>query len=284
MLNINLPGFTLVLLSALSTHCLAADPIALRWSQVSQPTLTTSPQSIGTYTSGCISGAVLVPATGMGYQIMRPSRKRAFGHPELKNFIVNLGQTASHQNLGNILIGDLGQARGGPTVSGHRSHQTGLDVDIWFLSSQHANTHTLSYDERESWTAPSVLLKNTIYLDPRQWSKTNESVLAAAASRPEVDRIFVNRSIKRELCMKYYKEDWLRKIRPWWHHDDHFHVRLKCPVGNPNCQIQEALPAGNGCDAGLAWWFTEEAKHPTPSPILTKPAELPKLCEAVLHQ
>jgi len=284
MLNINLPGFTLVLLSALSTHCLAADPIALRWSQVSQPTLTTSPQSIGTYTSGCISGAVLVPATGMGYQIMRPSRKRAFGHPELKNFIVNLGQTASHQNLGNILIGDLGQARGGPTVSGHRSHQTGLDVDIWFLSSQHANTHTLSYDERESWSAPSVLLKNTIYLDPRQWSKTNESVLAAAASRPEVDRIFVNPSIKRELCMKYYKEDWLRKIRPWWHHDDHFHVRLKCPVGNPNCQTQEALPAGNGCDAGLAWWFTEEAKHPTPSPILTKPAELPKLCEAVLHQ
>jgi len=24
----------------------------------------------------------------------------------------------------------LGQPRGGPTLSGHRSHQTGLDVDI----------------------------------------------------------------------------------------------------------------------------------------------------------
>ena len=159
-----------------------------------------------------------------------------------------------------------------------------LDVDIWYLLSNHANTHPLSIDERENWSPPSVLLKNTNFLDPRHWSDINEKILAAAASMPEVDRIFVNASVKKELCWHYYNEDWLRKIRPWWHHDDHFHVRLKCPVANLNCQSQEPLPKGNGCDSELNWWFSYEAKHPTPNTLITKPATLPKLCEEILKQ
>jgi len=44
------------------------------------------------------------------------------------------------------------------------------------------------------------------------------------------------------------------------------------------------LPQGDGCDAGLDWWFSEEAKHPSPS--ITPPAELklPSLCESVLKE
>ena len=283
MLKTKRSYLSLLLLGLITQHC-QADAIAQRWAQVTHPTQNNIAQSIGTYSSGCISGAVSVPANGIGYQIMRPSRKRAYGHPALRDFILNLGQTAQNQHLGTLLIGDLGQPRGGPTISGHKSHQTGLDVDIWFLLSSHAITHTLTYDERESWAAPSVLIKNTDYLDPRQWSQTHEKILATAASLPEVDRIFVNPSIKKELCWHYNKETWLRKIRPWWHHDDHFHVRLKCPNGNQNCQAQEPLPAGNGCDAGLDWWFTNEAKKPAPNKLLTKPSELPALCETVLRQ
>ncbi len=277
------PFFFLIFLNCLSLNA-SADLVAQRWAQVNKPTQTTKTQSIGTYTSGCIDGAVVLPANGIGYQVMRPSRNRAYGHPDLKNFIIKLGQTSTNQHWGSLLIGDLGQARGGPTISGHRSHQTGLDVDIWFLLSNHANSHQLSNDEREHWSAPSVLLKDTDYLDPRHWSDTNEKILAAAASMPEVDRIFVNPSIKKELCWHYYKEDWVRKIRPWWHHDDHFHVRLKCPVDNTNCQSQESLPKGNGCDSELDWWFSYEAKHPTPNKLITKPVALPKLCTDVLKK
>ncbi len=135
--------FTGILLAGFFSECLATS-LAQKWSMVTRPTTGGIAQSIGTYNAGCISGAVSVPANGTGYQMMRLSRKRSYGHPDLKQFIEKLGQTASSQHWGTLLIGDLGQPRGGPTLSGHRSHQSGLDVDIWFLLSKQAASRTLA--------------------------------------------------------------------------------------------------------------------------------------------
>ena len=254
------------------------------WALVTEPLqIGENAQSIGSYTAGCVSGAVALPINGLGYQAMRLSRNRLYGHPNLKKFIENLGQTIAAQGLGTLLVGDLGQARGGPALSGHRSHQTGLDVDIWFLLSEQAQHRFLTVNERESWSAPSVLSDGSSSLDYRQWSRANERVLEAAARMPEVDRIFVNPSVKRELCLSAERRDWLRKIRPWWKHDDHFHVRLKCPTDSPYCVNQEPLPAGEGCDAGLAWWFSDEATKPATKPAPYQAPELPKLCSALLE-
>ena len=282
MLKIKTPFFISILL-ALSSDCIAT-ALAQEWAMVTQPTHDTLAQSIGNYNAGCISGAVSLPIDGVGYQVMRLSRKRYYGHPNLKQFIEKLGQNADNQNLGSLLIGDLGQPRGGPTLSGHRSHQTGLDVDIWFLLSTNASSARLSFNERETLGAPSMLKTQSDSIDLTKWSKANEKILELAAQQPEVDRIFVNPSIKRELCTHLANKDWLKKIRPWWQHEDHFHVRLKCPNGNAFCQGQEPLPVGNGCDSGLAWWFSEEAKHPSKPQAPPKPLELPKLCNNVLNQ
>jgi penicillin-insensitive murein DD-endopeptidase len=100
---------------------------------------------------------------------------------------------------------------------------------------------------------------------------------------PEVDRIFVNAAIKKELCQSKSSHDWLQKIRPWYKHDDHFHVRLKCPTGDRFCEKQEPVPAGDGCGADLAWWFSYEAKHPTPKPPAPK-IPLPNECNSVLYE
>lgn len=262
-----------------------AGVVAQRWAKITQPTYGAA-QSIGSYTAGCLSGAASLPIDGTGYQVMRLSRKRFYGHPTLISFIENLGHNAYSQQLGTILVGDLGQPRGGPTVSGHRSHTSGLDVDMWFLLSPEANTRPLSNAEREKWSAPSVLIGHSDDIDLRHWAIANEQILELAANMPEVDRIFVNPSIKRHLCNQAGgKRDWLRKIRPWYKHDDHFHVRLKCPTDSKECQSQDPLPQGDGCDAKLAWWFTAEAKNPPPSPI-TEPVEpiLPIACDAVLKQ
>ena len=53
---------------------------------------------------------------------------------------------------------------------------------------------------------------------------------------------------------------WLARVRPWWSHHDHFHVRLKCPGDSPLCQSQDPLPADAGCGAALAWWFSDDAQ------------------------
>lgn len=283
MLKIKALFFTGILLSGLLSECLAKST-AQHWSMVTQPTKSSTAQSIGTYNAGCISGAVSVPANGTGYQMMRLSRNRSYGHPALRQFIERLGQTAARQHLGELLIGDLGQPRGGPTLSGHRSHQTGLDVDIWFLLSKQAESRILAFNERETWSAPSVLAAQSDAIDYSQWSLANEKVLEAAARMPEVDRIFVNPSVKRELCIRYSSHEWLRKIRPWWKHDDHFHVRLKCPKDNYHCQGQAPLPPGDGCGAELNWWFSEEAKHPITPQKPSAPPVLPVLCDSVLKE
>jgi penicillin-insensitive murein endopeptidase len=254
------------------------------WANVTSPKVTAGEaQSIGSYTAGCLSGAAVLPENGTGYQVMRLSRHRYFGHPDLMQFIENLGSTVATGHWGMLLIGDLGQPRGGPTLTGHRSHQTGLDVDIWFLLSPDAAKRSLTPGERESWSAPSVLLGHSDELNPAQWSISNEKILEAAALMPEVDRIFVNASVKRELCKHRLTASALRKIRPWWKHDDHFHVRLKCPDNNRHCKGQEPLPQGTGCDASLDWWFSAEAKAPAKKHEPPKIPVLPVLCDEVLR-
>ncbi|WP_394751734.1 penicillin-insensitive murein endopeptidase [Crenothrix sp.] len=272
-----------LLLGAFSTAALASS--ASDWSNIMQPSKSGDmAQSIGKYDGGCVSGAVTLPMDGTGYQVMRLSRKRYFGHPDLIHFIENFGHAVSDQKLGTLLIGDLGQPRGGPTLSGHRSHQTGLDVDIWFSLPAIAATRKLDINERETLSANSMLISQSDAIDEKQWTAQHEKVLEAASRMPEVDRIFVNPSIKRLLCMRKTPHDWLRKIRPWWKHDDHFHVRLKCPGGSDHCTSQAPLPEDDGCDASLDYWFSAEAKKPkVPSPKPKAP-RLPPLCDSVLNE
>jgi penicillin-insensitive murein endopeptidase len=271
-----------VLLLAVFSAC-SSSPVANKWATVEQAAqIGDSAQSIGSYTAGCLSGAVSLPQNGTGYQVMRLTRGRSYGHPDLIRFIETIAQTTNSQHRGVLLIGDLGQPRGGPTLSGHRSHQTGLDVDIWYLLSQQAASRNLEFNERETWGAPSVLVAESDAINDDQWSMAHEKILETAARRPEVERIFVNPSIKRLLCTRKSSHDWLKKIRPWWGHDDHFHVRLKCPLNNKNCSGQEPPPESDGCDASLAWWFSEEAKKPAPAAKKPEPLTLPPLCDAVL--
>ena len=271
-----------ILLLVIFSEC-SSSPIANNWATIKQAAqISDSAQSIGSYTAGCLSGAVSLPQNGTGYQVMRLTRGRSYGHPDLIRFIENIAQTTSSQHWGVLLIGDLGQPRGGPTPSGHRSHQTGLDVDIWYLLSQQAASRNLEFNERETWGAPSVLVAKSDAINDNQWSSTHEKILEAAARRPEVDRIFVNPSIKRLLCTRKSSHSWLKKIRPWWGHDDHFHVRLKCPLNNKNCTGQESPPESDGCNASLAWWFSEEAKTPTPAAKKPEALALPALCDLVL--
>ena len=92
------------------------------------------------------------------------------------------------------------------------------------------------------------------------WGAAEATVLAAAANNPAVDLIFVSPPIKRYMCRVFTGASWLYRVRPWWGHEDHFHVRLTCPAGSPLCQHQEGLdPADAGCGADLDWWFSAEA-------------------------
>jgi penicillin-insensitive murein endopeptidase len=179
----------------------------------------------------------------------------------------------------------MSQPRGGPMATGHASHQIGLDTDIWFLQMP---PHELSAGDRETMSATSLLVKGKLQVDPGKWNDGYARVLKRAASYPEVARIFVSPAIKQQLCDTVGADrGWLRKLRPWWGHDDHFHVRLSCPAGLAGCENQAAPPAGDGCGAELASWLKPPPpkKEPTvpvkPPPPMTL-ANLPAACAAVL--
>jgi penicillin-insensitive murein endopeptidase len=257
----------------------SANPVQ-RWSVVSSPAPGT-PLVVGSYTAGCMQGALALPPEGLGFQSMRRKRRRFFGHPTLVQYVQQLGRLAAGRGWGVLNIGDMGQARGGPTPTGHQSHQNGLDVDIWFWLAPHAGA--LIAAERETVAAPSMLTPAREALDSHRWSAPHPHLLQAAAEFQVVERIFVHPLIKQELCTQFPGAVWLKKIRPWWGHDDHFHVRLRCPIGEAGCISQEPLPAGTGCDASLAWWFSDEAQLP---PKRTGPLEvrLPGACQAILNK
>lgn len=245
-----------------------------------------APQSHGFYSKGCFGGGVGVAPDGPHWQVMRLSRNRRWGHPAMISLLERLSERAHADGWNGLLIGDVSQPRGGPMVTGHASHQLGLDADIWF---QPMPAQRLSAGQRENVGAQSLLKKGTLTVDERKWTRAHEAVLRDAAQFPEVERIFVHPGVKKKLCDTVAGDRaWLHKIRPFWGHDDHFHVRISCPPGSSGCRRQHAQPAGTGCDASLAWWFTEEPWKPSPGPAKPKArdvmtmASLPNACRAVL--
>ncbi len=278
------PVVTFILLLILSV--LWSTPVVARpatpWSRVVQPA-TGDPRVVGSYTSGCLQGAQALPAVGQGFQSMRRSHRRYFGHPVLIHYLQALGQRVDAEGLGVLSIGDLGQARGGPIPSSHRSHQVGLDADVWFWLPEPAQT--LPAAQRETVSALSMLTADRQALHPKFWTSRQARLLQLAASSEAVERIFVHARIKQGLCKMSAGAPWLRKIRPWWGHHYHFHVRLRCPSGNAACVSQDPPPAGDGCGTSLAWWFSEEAQRPRP-PSGKKEVKrrLPAACQAILKQ
>jgi len=242
---------------------------------------------VGFYSNGCLAGGMALPLDGPAWQVMRESRNRNWGHPALIRFLETLAAKVHKAGTWNgLLVGDMSQPRGGPMPSGHASHQVGLDADIWLTPMP---GRELTRVEREELSATNVVAQHRRDVDPSIWTPGHAAVIRAAAHNPEVERIFVNAAIKKALCRENDSDrSWMSKVRPYWGHDYHFHVRLRCPADSPECKPQPPPPPGDGCGNELDWWFTDAVLHPTPSLVPEKPrpaltmAKLPPACRHVL--
>jgi len=242
---------------------------------------------VGFYANGCLAGGVALPIDGPGWQVMRLSRNRYWGHPTLVGFLENLATKVHKAGTWNgLLVGDMSQPRGGPMITGHSSHQVGLDADIWLTPMP---DHDMTRLEREETSATNVVAQDRRDVDPSIWTPGHAAVIKAAARDPRVERIFVNAAIKKALCRDTSADrSWMYKVRPYWGHDYHFHVRLYCPADSPECKSQPPPPSGDGCGKELDWWFTDAVLHPKPPPVPEKPrppltmANLPPACRHVL--
>jgi penicillin-insensitive murein endopeptidase len=237
---------------------------------------------IGAYTAGCIAGAVPLPFEGPGYEAIRISRNRYWGHGSAIGFVQAFGRQAQAGGLPSVYIGDISQPRGGRMGFGHASHQVGLDVDIWF---ELGPKPRLPAPDREAPTLRSLVLDGEAGIDAAVWQAGHAQLLRLASQHPLTDRIFVNKWIKRRLCETTGGDrTWLRKIVPWFGHDGHFHVRLACPADSPECVRQAPVPAGDGCGAALDDWFRPPPPPAIPPPpAQPRPPRYPAACQAVLN-
>jgi penicillin-insensitive murein endopeptidase len=250
---------------------------AAEWAAVPGP-VPGPPRIIGGTGLGCIAGAQPLPPDGPGWQAVRLSRNRHWGHPGLVAFLRDFAGQAQARGFPRLWIGDMAQPRGGPMPYGHASHQTGIDVDVWLDLSTKPD---LPAAAREDLPVASLVLPDESGIDRRRWHPGHAALIRLAAEMPGVDRVLVNHAIKRELCRAHRGEAWLRRVRPWRGHDSHMHIRLLCPAGQTECRDLAPPPAGDGCDTSLDWWLSPEARRPPPRPP-GPPPQLPAACAGVL--
>lgn len=236
-----------------------------------------APRAIGKYSRGCLAGGVAIPIDGPAWQAMRLSRNRRFGHPKLVDLVQDLAVAAQKEDgWSGLLVGDMSQPRGGPMLTGHASHQIGLDADIWLTPMPKKR---LSQKQRESLAATSMLDKTGLAVNGKVFTDKHVKLIKRAASYPEVERVLVHPAIKKALCEAAGTDRaWLGKVRPYYGHFYHMHVRLGCPKESTNCVPQKATTGLDGCDKEIKDWLALLARQKKPEkPDKPKVKPRPKL-------
>jgi penicillin-insensitive murein DD-endopeptidase len=249
-------------------------------------------RAIGSYARGCVAGGTALAVDGPSWQVMRLSRNRMWGHPDLINWLEDFAKRAPREaGWSGLLVGDISQPRGGPMLTGHASHQIGLDADLWLTPMP---SRKLSRDERENMSATNMARSDWMDIDPAVWTPNHTRIIRLAAKDERVHRIFVNPAIKKALCREAGSDRaWLRTVRPMWGHNYHFHIRMGCPAGSTDCQEQDEPPEGDGCGKELTDWLALQhkaffgpktpstgPKRPPPPPMSVD--ALPPACREVL--
>ena len=226
-----------------------------------------------------------LPESGPTWQAMRLSRNHHWGNPAMIDFIEDLSRTATEAGWKGLYVGDIAQARGGP-VKGHASHQTGLDVDIWFTPPPRLD---LSRADRERLSAISVRAADQRHLNAN-WTPSHAYILEAAARDPRVNRIFVTAPGQARRCAP--RPD--AATRPGCARSGRGGTTTtistcasNCPAGARGCVDQDPLPPGDGCKDAV-WWVTDALLPPDPNAPKPQPkpplrlADLPPQCAEVL--
>lgn len=208
-------------------------------------------EAVGYYSNGNITDSISVFDYKTPVHKLFLSRKRFYSTDEMLSLLTATSDfiryNISERDL--LEVGDLSNFDGGK-ANGHASHQNGLDVDLVYLK----NNHRLQSPTDEYWDEDFVVNSaptSNFNLEG------NYSLFNYLVSSMPVTRIFVDISIKKAMC-NYVQRigkmndpeaiQTLRRLRPQELHRTHLHVRIGCPVTDPNCVPQTEPPMETGCD------------------------------------
>lgn len=207
-------------------------------------------QANGFYSDGNLENADILPDEAFGLVKLFRERDRRWATADLRAIILGLADHMQRAFPGGerIQLGDT-SARHGGLVTGHVSHQNGLDADLSFLrmNRQELNPDTAQRFE-EDFVVEGRLTENFDI-------ERNFVLFAALVETGRINRIFVDGVIKKAMCdfaeragQFERSTEVLRRLRPYENHKNHIHLRLTCPQNSPRCVPQVEVPEGNGCD------------------------------------
>ncbi len=205
--------------------------------------------AVGFYTDGSLEEGGCIPAEGEGYMQLYRDVNNIFATRPLLNMITEAGREMNEKYPGRdrLQVEEMSASEGGE-IDGHASHENGLDVDIQFYKRdgvEHIPTGQQYY-------APSMVVGNAV--SPNFDLERNWELMKTLHRHGNVQRIFIDTKLKNALC-NYARSTGdfaantrvLRSLQHQTNHQDHIHVRLRCPAGNNRCVPQGEPPPGHGC-------------------------------------
>ena len=210
---------------------------------------------------GCIAGAVPLPADGPGWQVMRPSRNRAWGHPTSstsssawpRGQSLTAGRASWSATWASRAAADAHRPRLAPDRARRRR-----------LAHADARPHAHARRARGTCLRPSPC-RTGVWRSTRRFGR-GQAALWSVVRRcsPRSSRPSSTRPSRGRCRGSGRDRGWLAKVRPWYGHDDHMHVRLRCPADEPLCRDQDPPPRGE--TAAAPSWPGGSARSPTRRP------------------
>jgi uncharacterized protein YraI len=139
-------------------------------------------------------GFIQLPASGPGFYCYSVPERR-WGVPRFIYGIERLAadHQAAHPAYARLGVGDISYENGGP-ISGHASHQKGVDGDFRLQTADGREVPLTRFDANYS----------------------------QARTQEMIDRFYTNLPV----TMIFFNDPNVTGVQPWPNHDNHFHVRI----------------------------------------------------------
>jgi hypothetical protein len=198
--------------------------------------------SIGAPWSGKLQAGAMLPA-GEGYSVRRP--KRTFGSPHAIAYVQQAiaAVRSEFPNLHDLAIGDMSKAGGGK-IDDHRSHQTGLDIDVGFYFTVVPKDYPANFaagdsdlDLEATWALVAAFANTSEQPDGVRMMFLSHTI-AGKLYHYALDHGVDSATLDAMFEFPHGKGSGVGLIRHQPHHGDHVHVRFRCARTDASCVEQ----------------------------------------------
>jgi len=219
--------------------------------------VTQTGQSIGTPRDGALANASRLPAAGRGYVTRHPAR--VFGTAGTIRHLLSAIEVSRKAFRGRthvLAVGDISAEHGGP-LPGHRSHQSGRDVDLGFYyrkkpagyPNEFVKVTRENLNRRSTWALIEALAETADAPEGVAWIILDykiQKMLYGYARRTGIA------GDKLETVLQYPRgpTSEVGLVRHFNGHEDHMHVRFRCSEQDSQCR------------SGFGPWDSLDVKFP----------------------